>query len=247
MKNSIVFLFLTLLIVSCKTTTTKEEKYIYPEELTKVFEKHGGLENWKKAKTLSFNIGEEVHTSDLQSRKIVINSPAYSLGFNGKETWLTLEDGIEFKKNPDFYYNLYFYFYAMPFVLADDGITYQKVDDLIFEEKSFSGYKIAYNSDKGTSPDDNYIIYFNKETHQMEWLGYTVTFKSKKPSDKYNLIKYNKWENVDGLLLPKELVWYKKDEKGNPFEPAGSPTEFTFPLISNKQLDNSFFEKPIKK
>ena len=80
----------------------------------------------------------------------------------------------------------------------------------------------------------------------MEWLAYTVTFKSKSPSDKYRLIKYNKWENVNGLVLPKELTWYKKDEKGMPTEPARTATEFTLPLVSQGKLADSFFKKPTK-
>ena len=74
----------------------------------------------------------------------------------------------------------------------------------------------------------------------------TVTFKSKKPSDKFNVIRYNKWENVNGLVLPKEITWYKKDENGVPTEPAGPATEFTLPLISQGKLGDSFFEKPVQ-
>jgi hypothetical protein len=251
--KKIILLLVIAVMVSCKNdskkATKKEEvsetiKENFPNELGKVFEKHGGIKTWRNAKVLSFNKGEEVHTTDLETRNIVINHPKYSLGFNGGEVWLDeLEEG-SYKGNKDFYYNLYFYFYAMPFVLADDGITYEKVDDITFEGTNYPGYKISYASDKGTSPDDNYIIYYNPKTYQMEWLAYTVTFKSKKPSDKYNILKYNKWENVNGLILPKELNWYKKDENGNPDKPAGTPTEFTLPLVSQGKLADSFFENP---
>jgi hypothetical protein len=134
----------------------------------------------------------------------------------------------------------------MPFVLADDGIKYKKVADLIFEEVKYPGYKISYNADKGTSPDDNYIIYYHPETYQMEWLAYTVTFTSKTPNDSYKIIKYNKWENVNGLVLPKEITWYKKDKNGMPTEPAKPATKFTLPLVSQGKLGASFFEKPAK-
>ena len=251
-----VFLLLAIVIlVSCKNEAKKGvkkdvvkeiKKENFPDELAKVFAKHGGINTWRKAQVLSFNKGEEVHTTDLHSRKIVINSPKYSLGFDGNEVWLDEEKEGNYKGNKDFYYNLYFYFYAMPFVLADNGITYDKVDDLTFEETNYPGYKISYASNKGTSPDDNYIVYYNPKTYQMEWLAYTVTFKSKSPSDKYNIIKYNKWENVNGLVLPKELTWYKKDEKGMPTEPARPATEFTLPLVSQGKLADSFFKKPTK-
>ena len=250
MKKIIVFAAIVIL-ASCKNevkTDTKKEgvKEKYPKELGKVFDTHGSIKAWQKMKILSFNKGEEVHTTDLHSRKIVINTPKYSLGFNVKLTWLDQQDSTSFKGNKDFYYNLYFYFYAMPFVLADDGITYTKVEDLTFEGVKYPGFKISYASDKGTSPDDNYIVYYNPESYQMEWLAYTVTFKSKKPSERYNIIKYNKWESVNGIILPKEITWYKKDENGMPTEPARPATVFTLPLLSQAPLADSFFEKPIK-
>lgn len=251
--KKVLLLLIIMISVSCKNETKKDvkkeaiveiEKENFPAELSKVFEKHGGIETWRKAQVLSFNKGEEVHTSDLHSRKIVVNSPKFSLGFDGKEVWLNETTKGDYKGNPSFYYNLYFYFYAMPFVLADDGITYDKVDDLVFEGTNYPGYKISYASDKGTSPDDNYIVYYNPKTYQMEWLGYTVTFRSKKPSDKFNIIRYNKWENVSGIILPKEITWYKKDENGMPTEPARPATEFTLPLLSQAKLADSFYEKP---
>ncbi len=246
MKKILLLLIITI-IVSCKNEVKKGViKDNFPEELRKVFEKHGGIESWRKAQVLSFNKGKEVHTTDLHSRKTVINTPKYSLGFDGKEVWLSQEDSTSFKGNKEMYYNLYFYFYAMPFVLADDGIKYDKVEDLTFDGVKYSGYKISYNADKGASPDDNYIIYFNPKTYQMEWLAYTFTYGSNKPNDKYNIIKYNKWENVNGLVLPKEITWYKKDKNGLPTEPRGKALEFTLPLISQGKLADSFFEKPVK-
>ena len=132
----------------------------------------------------------------------------------------------------------------MPFVLADDGITYEKTDDLVFEGINYPGYKISYNANVGSSPDDNYKIFYNPKTYQMEWLGYTVTYRSKKASDQFKIIKYENWNNVNGLILPLEITWYKTDENGVPTEPAKPATEFTLPLISEGKLADSFFEKP---
>ena len=132
----------------------------------------------------------------------------------------------------------------MPFVLADDGIIYEKIDDLVFEGIKYPGYKISYKANVGTSPDDNYKVYFNSENNQMEWLAYTVTFKSNKSNNDYHIIKYNKWENANGLLLPKEITWYQMDENGMPTIPAKPATEFTLPLVSQGKLSDSFFENP---
>tara|TARA_B100000809_G_scaffold178394_1_gene175988 strand:+ start:923 stop:1690 length:768 start_codon:yes stop_codon:yes gene_type:complete len=255
MKKRTLLIIFSIVIVSCTNKSKKDletetivevNKEVFPIELEKVFDKHGSVNTWRKAQTLSFNKGEEIHTADLHSRKTVINTPNYSLGFDGKDVWLDeVEKGV-YKGNPTFYYNLYFYFYAMPFVLADDGIIYKKVNDLVFEGRKYPGYKISYKTNIGSSPDDNYKVYFNPKTYQMEWLAYTVTFTSKESNNDYHLIKYNKWEDVDGFLLPKEITWYKMDEKGMPTKPEKSATEFTLPLVSKGKLADSFFEKIVE-
>jgi hypothetical protein len=248
--KKVLLLLIMVIAISCKNESKKDgiaemRKENFPTELGLVFKTHGGIDTWRNAQILSFNKGEEVHTVDLYSRKTVVNTPTYSLGFDGKEVWLDEEEKGAYKGNPEFYYNLYFYFYAMPFVLADTGIIYEKVDDLIFEGIKYPGYKISYEADIGTSPDDNYIVYYNANTYQMEWLAYTVTFESKVSNDDFHMIKYNKWEKFNNLVLPKEITWYEIDEKGMPTKPAGDPVEFTLPLVSKGQLANSFFEKPV--
>jgi hypothetical protein len=247
MKKVLAFLLLTILAISCKNQTKKEQlKEVthenFPEELGKVFEAHGGIALWRQQNVLSFNLGEEAHTIDMHSRKTVIQSAKYSLGFDGENTWVS--DTTIYKKDPKFYYNLYFYFYAMPFVLADDGIVYEKILPITFKDTTYPGYKISYKSNVGTSPDDTYFVYYNSETNLMEWLGYTVTYFSKKPTTKSNLIRYNSWGKVNGFILPKAITWYKKDENGVPTEPSKAPTEFSLPLISQGKLPDSFFEKP---
>jgi hypothetical protein len=259
MNRSILLVFTLFLFFSCKQAPKKkltgplldasleESKEAYfPEKLGNVFEKHGGLVTWRAAQVLAFNLKDERHTTNLQTRKTHIAAPNYSLGFDGKEVWLQQKDSTSFKGNKDFYYNLYFYFYAMPFVLADDGIVYEKIPDLKFEGKSYPGFKISYQANVGTSPDDNYFVYYHPETYQMEWLGYTVTFFSKKVNNDFHLIRYNSWEFVANLRLPKQITWYEKDENGQPTVPAKVPTDFSEALLLKTEMDPDFFVKPIE-
>ncbi|MGB1042338.1 MAG: DUF6503 family protein [Tenacibaculum sp.] len=247
MRKLTLLIVLAIIFTACKNEVKKgvEKETVkekFPKALAEVFDAHGGVKTWNEMRTLSYTLNDEEHTTDLHSRKAVINSPKYSYGFDGNNTWVS--DTTAFKKDPKFYYNLYFYFYAMPFVLADDGIVYSEAKALEFEGKKYPGIKISYNANVGSSPDDNYYIYFNPTTKEMAWLGYTVTYFSKKPSTKTNLIRYNSWENVNGFLLPKAITWYKKDDNGNPTKPNGNPVEFTMPLLTQATLANSFFEKP---
>ena len=248
---------LSSIVIACKEEskkdTPKEEtkkegvkkEDTFPKALKEVLTKHGGIDAWRKANFVSYKVNGQEHTTELSSRKALITAEKYSLGYDGKEAWVSQKDSTAFKGNPDFYYNLYFYFYAMPFVLADDGIVYSETKAIEFEGVTYPGIKISYNANVGASPDDNYYVFYHPETKQMAWLGYSVTYNSKKPTDKFNIIRYNDWENVNGFLLPKSLTWYKKDDNGMPSEPAREPTQFSSALVSQAPLADTFFEKPV--
>ena len=254
MKN-ILLSILIISVISCKQLKNKEKEDIqstkvetkkYPEAISKVFEAHGGLDVWNDMKSLSFTMpkpdGNEITTVNLKNRKSRIEMPHHTIGFDGKEVWLFKKDTIAYKGNPKFYYNLMFYFYAMPFVLADKGIHYENTTALEFDGKQYPGIKISYESGIGESSDDEYIMYYNPGTHRMAWLGYTVTYFSKEKSKDFHYIKYNEWQHVNGLLLPKTIQWYnvvdgKITEKRN-------DVEFIDVMVSKEKPDSTIFVKP---
>ncbi len=255
MKKSIL-LVLVISIFACKNKTTptvdySEEKLdvttsVYPENISKVFDAHGGLDVWSTMQSLAFTMkkpnGDEVTTTDLKNRKSLIEMPKHTIGFNGKDVWLKQKDTTTYKGKPKFYYNLMFYFYAMPFVLADDGIIYEDAKPLEFEGVAYPGIKIAYEAGVGESPEDEYILYYNPETYKMEWLGYTVTFGSNKKSEKFHFIKYSEWQTVEDLVLPKTLTWYKY-ENNLPTEKRND-LPFTDIKLSKEKPAAAIFEVP---
>lgn len=254
MKKTLLVAALSIAAIACNTAkenkTAKviipavKKKINVPAALTKVLKKHGGLDAWNKAQTLSYTLDKETHIVDLHSRKTKVVGSNYALGFDGKEAWLSQKDSTAFKGNPKFYYNLFFYFYAMPFVLADDGIVYSEATPFEYEGASYPGIKISYKSEVGFSPEDNYFIYYNPETFQMEWLGYTVTYFSKKVSEKVSMIRYNDWENVNGFLLPKSINWYKKDEADGVLKPSPKVVTFTSAEVSSTSKEKGFYNNP---
>ena len=243
MKN-LLTLSLLLALVACKDAPKKsnEARKVYPETLLKIFEHHGGIETWNEYKTLVFNIEEGTYTNDLTDRRSKIEMSNYTLGFDGKDVWLE-EDSIgAFTGDKMFVYNLMFYFYAMPFVLGDEGIIYSETQPLIHQGETYPGIKISYGEGVGTSPEDNYFIYYNPKTYRMEWLGYTVTYFDQKVSNDIHYARYPEWENVEGLLLPKLMVWYQLQEDGSLIETDGS-AEFTKAKISKEAEKTTFYEK----
>ncbi len=260
MKLKLIVPAIAFIFMSCKDEKTTQTEpsidyktehldvttSIYPENITKVFEAHGGLDNWQQMQTLKFTMskesGDEVTTTDLYNRYSHIDMPKHVIGHDGNTLWLQKKEETEYKGNPKFYYNLMFYFYAMPFVLADDGIIYEDVESLVFKRHTYPGIKISYESGVGESPDDEYIIYFDAETHEMVWLAYTVTYFSKEKSKEFHFIKYSDWQTINGLKLPKRLTWYNYE---NNFPTTKrNDVEFTEITVSETKTDLEFFQKP---
>jgi len=217
----------------------------FPENLAKVLEAHGGLSSWQEKQTLRFQIpedeGTETHTIDLQSRKDRVEGPSYTLGFDGEKVWLA-DPGHTFKGNAAFYHNLMFYFFAMPFVLADDGIRYGPADDLVYQGKTYPGIKIGYDRGVGASPKDEYYLYYDPETQRMAWLAYTVTFFQGEPSDDLHWLRYDRWQEVNGLLVPESLTWY--NNSGKAIGDARDSVHFQGVSLMENRMPEGFYGMP---
>lgn len=253
MKN-LTFLLVLAAVAACQPAKKQESaentappSYEAPSHhsasLTAVFDAHGGYEQWSKMQSLSYKKGEESTVTNLRNRKIRIESPKQTIGFDGNEVWVT-PDSVDASR-ARFYHNLYFYFYAMPFVVGDPGANYEDVEPLELDGKMYNGIKISYNAGVGDAPDDNYIIWTDQETNKMEWLMYTVTYRSGEPSDKYSLIKYGTWDEFNGLMLPTSLQWFQYDGT-SVGEPRGDATPFTEIKITEQAPEENLFLMPEK-
>ncbi|WP_405351014.1 DUF6503 family protein [Nonlabens sp. Asnod3-H03] len=261
MKKILLTLFAGVLLISCKSENKKEalplqteiapveqiDLSIYPQAYQDVLATHGGLAQWSAMQSLTFKMpkenSDEVHTTDLKTRDVVIEIEKYQIGSHNGKVWLA-QDSTYFPKNrARFYHNLMFYFYTMPFILADDGIVYSETASLEKDGISYPGIKIAYQSNVGDSPDDEYILYYHPESKKMEWLAYTVTRGQGSKSTDFHFIKYNKWQEVNGLLLPEELTWYKT-ENNLPTEARGKPRIFTNVDIDASHMGADFYTIP---
>lgn len=256
MKKISLLICVALFFIACKENKAVEKETVeverevvklpdYPEEIATVFENHGGIRTWKAMKTLSYEMvrpnGNEKQTIDLVSRNDLIETEKYTIGFDGEDSWVK-QDSAYYNRNPRFYHNLMFYFYAMPFVLGDNGIAYEKTEDLEYENVKYPGYKISYESNVGDSPDDNYFIYLDPETKQMAWLGYTVTFGKGESNDNVHFIRYNDWKEFNGLVLPNSLTWFQNE--GNKLIAPRNTVAFTNVTISKEKVDPAIFVKP---
>ena len=231
--------------VTNSTNSTNLPKSLsrYPTVLQNIFKAHGDLNTWNSRNTLQFSFDTsditETHTTDLKSRKAHIESTAYTIGFDGENAWIK-DDNNNFDGNAYFYYNLMFYFYAMPFVISDPGVFYTERKDTTLEFKTYGTLHIGFRRSVGSSPNDEYIIYYNKKTFEMAWLGYTVTYFDKKRSTEWHFIKYDEWQTINGLKLPKTMVWY--DTKSEKPQNPQRKVEFFDVSVSSDSTNSSLFE-----
>ena len=245
-------LLLTLcLITACKPNTKTEDpvspqtETAYPQNLENILNAHGTLDTWDGYKTLSFTIpGEpvsETHTIDLHSRKDRVDRDSVSLGFDGERVWL-YDPKNSYTGNPEFYHNLMFYFYAMPFVLADPGIIYEETEALVVNDTSYAGLQISFEPQTGASANDEYYLYYDTETYQMRWLGYTATFGAEEKSDQITYIAYNDWQTVGEVVLPRSITWYAS-ENGKPTTPRRT-VNFDNVSLDEASKPDAFYQKP---
>jgi len=198
---------------TCQTVEQTTPKQTYPAFFTEVLEAHGGLDKWNEMNTLIFTKGEgekaEVHTTDLKNRKARIEVDGkFALGYDGDKYWVTPTRDSFSGKSVAFYHNLYFYFVAIPFVLADPGVNLEDLGEKVVEGKTYRVIKSTFDDGVGEASGDHYILYTDPSTHRVEFINYSVTYYDKTRATKYNAIKYN-WKNVDGLLVPDSYAGFK--------------------------------------
>lgn len=227
--------------VANKIDPVEKNTTIYPEMISKMMKSHGGMEQWKKMQQLSFSIGDEKTITALHSRKARVEDASAAIGFDGNQVWLLEKNDKQYEGNATFYYNLMFYFYAMPFVLGDEGIVYSPLPNMEIDGISYPGMLISYQDGVGSSSKDQYKVYVDPETGNMEWLAYTVTYFSKETSSKYNFIHYEDWQTLDGLTLPKTITWYATENS----LPVTKRNTVEFSNVQfQKNVDDVLFEMP---
>ncbi len=256
---SVLSLGLYFMLIGCSSTeqestiktdegqvkTEMQESKDYPKALDYIFKAHGGMDLWNSMQTLSYDMEKPEYTEhqvvDLKSRKVRIEQDKFTLGFNGEEVWVQAKDTNSYNGDARFYHNLYFYFFAMPFVLGDDGIEYEETEPLKIDGHSYPGVKITYKDGVGDSSKDNYFLYYNPTTYQAEWLGYTVTYFDGKPSQEIHYLNFTDWKKSDGVLLPETLTWYNIDSKTGEKTSRGA-MGFKNVTLSSEMKSDVFYE-----
>ncbi len=259
MQKSYTFLVIFSLFSGCQAPSSQEKeptktieidiaKTQFPELLQKALEAHGGLDKWNNFKSLLYDLettlGEEKSETqliDLKSRKVLITGDDFKLGMDGEQVWVSPNKEAFGEMSARFYHNLIFYFFSIPYVLADPGIQYEDLGIVTLDSTSYRALKVSYKEGVGDADNDFYIAHFNPDTYNMEWLLYTVTYFSGEKHENYNALKYE-WQEVNGLLVPSKFTGYKYSD--DTIGDIRYESNFTNVLFTEDEPDQSLFEVP---
>ena len=194
-------------------------------------------------KSLRFQVikpdGNETHYIDLKNRHDRIDGPGFKMGFDGEDVWASADS--TFDGDPRLYHNFYFYFLAMPFLLADDAIQYSKAEPITFEEQTYPGIKITCKD--GVGPADEYYLHYDPRFYRMRWLGYKLGGSAIEKTGNINWIRYEDWQYLERLYMPQSITWYKM-ENGQITEPWNT-VEFDSVIINSHRHRAGVLEKPV--
>ncbi len=217
-----------------------------PLEVKNGLQAHGGLALWRSFGSLSFDVVKkdkrEHQIIDLNTRKVYIENEKFKVGFDGEMAWISPDMEAMGGGSPRFYQGVYFYFFALPHVLGDPGINFEILAPRSIDSIQYDVVKVSFNDGIGDAPKDYYVAHFDQNTHRLEWLLYTVTYYSGESTEKYNAVKYDGWQNVNGLLVPTAFRSFKYVD-GEVGEERSSTT-FENVKFDKDSPDPSIFSKP---
>lgn len=256
-------LIVALLVVLGTTTVTAQQsaKQIIKQSIAAI----GGKQNFYNKGTVTYNfeyrapkgknsihlIGKETYMFD--GERSYGSYTKHSLtgangkvveGYNGTDAWVTFDGKVSDNKQANgvarFLRKTNYYWFAMFFKLADDGLNHELLSDQVVNGNAYNRIKITFGDAVGDA-QDTYIIYVNKKTKMIDQFLFTVVgFGIKDPF----LMTFD-YEKVDGIKIPSRRKYIEADWDGNIKGKAYYITNWTN-IEFGIDIAKSMFEKPAK-
>lgn len=193
-------------------------------------EAHGGLQAFFEHSPWQFRFNyvplgdrpptDTVQVVDAWSARAVhhlTSDPQVSFGWDGTTAWVAPGDATPVR-SPRFWALTPWYFVAIPWVLADPGVTLDLQPDAVLADEPCHVVRVTFAEGVGDAPDDYYIVYFSQETGLVRGLRYTVSYPAFFPNGGRSPEKLMLVQEVTataGLLFAGALPTYEwSDEAG---------------------------------
>ncbi|MGM0945340.1 MAG: hypothetical protein ACQEW9_09165 [Bacteroidota bacterium] len=252
MKNKTLTLILvscwTLLLLSCGENQP-DVRLNQPEELKKLLDAHGDWQKWLQSKGMSYtlfhesNLQQENHFFNLTDRKARIDAAGFQVGNDGQGIWVSPNRQAFGGQSVDYYHNLYFFFYSMPYILTDTSLSVSKSTDRLFNGKNYERLEVK-SSEKGyRGPANSYEVLIDPETGRLEWVLYQVTFFN--PANPImSGMKYEDYRETEGMIFPRLITGYLIE--GDTALQVRNQVSIAGLVLTEDELEKSIFEMPEK-
>ncbi len=192
------------------------------QALNEALKAHGGITTWQSYAQLNyatrdFPLGANApfnftQTTDLRSRKHLTRGKDFTSGKNEHDAW-ALPNTDALGLPPSFFESGNFYFIAMPFVFADPGVISRDLGTKTFQDRQYDLVAISYPAGIGDTPEDDYILYIDAQTHRLYMIDFVPTsaeVNGNTPIEELprKALVFDQWQQADGLLVPSKLTFY---------------------------------------
>ncbi|MCK0180577.1 hypothetical protein MWU50_14860 [Flavobacteriaceae bacterium S0862] len=237
MKTSILSLMFGLLVIGNSFSQEKYASNETKEVIEKMIKAHGGYDEWKSLKTLSFT--NSMHseslgfvrfwvadqTVDMQTRRSYQYWPLFGsqLTYDGSEVWTT---DWRSGNPPNHQHSVYYYYINLPWLTQDNNVTLGEVTQIIHPAFKNEVFKIKMSFTEspiiGKSAKDTFTLYIDTQTYILNGYEYTVGYGPlldvlKLPKDKEvfgPMLRINTYTgNVNGLKFPMLMTTKSLDLK----------------------------------
>ena len=211
------------LILSCEAN----DKLSAEEIVERSCEQHGGLDNWRAVKSLSFDKSTRLYhpdgsvESDVNQNQVMTFSPRRTIKINSidaskvsmvlDESFVRkridgqlITDSLELERTRRSLLAAE-YVIKQPFALLDDGVELSLEDEEIIDGKSYHVISVKYEGDRDDS--DKWSYYFNKD-------DYTLSFNKVVLKDHTSWIENLTYDEDSGFKFNSRRKSYRLNEKG---------------------------------
>jgi len=262
MKTLILTLMIGLLVTG---NSFSQEKYASDETkevIEKMIKAHGGYDQWKNLKTLSFTntmYSESLgfvrfwiadQTVDMQTRRSYQDWPLFGsqMTYDGSEVWTT---NWRSGNPPNHQHSVYYYYINLPWLTQDDNVALGNVTKLKHPAFKNEVYKIKMSFTEsptlGKSAKDSFILYIDSQNYILSGYEYTVSYgalldvlKVPKTQEFYGpMLRINTYTgDINGLKFPMLMTTKSTDLK----QQYGDHAIYNFSI--NGEFDEKRMVKP---
>ncbi|MHC5113805.1 MAG: hypothetical protein ACYTGP_05195 [Planctomycetota bacterium] len=182
--------------------------------LAATFDAHGGLDRFRSYRQLAYTMDgfplspqmakRNRSTVDLHRRFNRIDGDGFTVGFDGTDAWS--EPVADASGLPSRFVTLgSFYFIGMPFVFGDEGVVVTPAGTQTFRGRSYRVFQIGYVRGTGYTSKDDYTVLIDPATDRLALIHHSVT--ENPDVDRVTWV-FDRWQTVDGLLVPAQLTFH---------------------------------------